>query len=146
MGLKRRLRKLSLSPVEKLILIAMAGIVVALGLAYYSARNARGRDLERKDDLNAIRSQVMTFYALHAKYPVSLSALSDLPATACRDPRGHGDCAKPDHLYKAFKAGTLVTTSSKADCDNAATTCSSYLIYTTAMETLPNPYSLSSLP
>jgi len=137
---------LNLAPIEWLIIVALAGMILALAVAEYSGSHARHRDSQRKDDLQLIQTKVTAYYALYARYPLNLSVLSDLPVSACRDPRGRGTCSQPDYTYKAFKGGTPVTPASSANCDNQTTNCDSYSLYTTAMETLPNPYVLSPQP
>ncbi len=146
MGTRARLRRLNLAPIEKFIIAALVGMVLALGIAEYSSSHARHRDAERQADLTIVQSKITAYHAVNARYPVSLAVLADLPTSACRDPRGHGDCSHPDYTYKAFKGGSAVAASSPANCDNAAINCDSYILFTLAMETQSNPYVLSSKP
>jgi type II secretory pathway pseudopilin PulG len=123
------------------------GILAALVIVQFTNIQARARDTERKSDIRALQSKVAESYALNGKYPVDISGIS--PADACKAPGGSGTCASADYNYKAFKNGTAVATSSTADCDNVTDDCVTYIIYTSssgvgAMETISNPYSVSS--
>ena len=146
MGTRARLRRLNLAPIEWFIVVALIGMALALGVAEFSASHARHRDAERQADMTIIQTKVTAYHAINARYPVSLAVLTDLPTSACRDPRGHGDCSHPDYTYKAFKGGSAVAASSPANCDNQAVNCDGYILLTSAMETQSNPYVLSSKP
>jgi prepilin-type N-terminal cleavage/methylation domain-containing protein len=135
--------------VELLIVIVVIGILAALVIVQFSNVQSRARDAERKSDIRALQSKVAEYFALNGYYPTALSQITNLPAGACQAPGGTGDCTTGDYIYKAFKTGTAVATTSTTDCDNTTNNCVSYIIYTPnsgvgAMETIPNPYSVTS--
>jgi prepilin-type N-terminal cleavage/methylation domain-containing protein len=137
--------------VELLIVIVVIGILAALVIVQFTNVQARARDAERKSDIRALESKVAEYYALNGNYPLTLSAVANLPGDACKAPGGSGTCATPDYGYHAYKAGTTPAVATATDCDNSANPCTQYILYAdtsvnthSAMETVANPYTVTS--
>ncbi len=55
--------------VELLIVMAILGVLVTIGLASFTSSQARGRDTERKSDLKQLASALELFYSDYGQYP-----------------------------------------------------------------------------
>lgn len=55
--------------VELLIVIAILGILVTIGLTSFTSAQARGRDTKRKSDLKQISSALEIYYNDYGRYP-----------------------------------------------------------------------------
>lgn len=83
--------------VELLIVIVVIGILAAIVITTFTGVQKKGRDADRKSDVNAIYSQVEVYFAQEGKYP-SLTQLNDstfrtanlkgLQDDALTDPKG----------------------------------------------------------
>jgi prepilin-type N-terminal cleavage/methylation domain-containing protein len=62
--------------VELLIVIVVIGILAAIIITTFTGVQKKGRDADRKSDINAIYSQVEVYFAQEAKYP-TLANLND---------------------------------------------------------------------
>lgn len=62
--------------VELLIVIVVIGILAAIVITTFTGVQKKGRDADRKADVNAIYSQVEVYFAQNAKYP-TLANLQD---------------------------------------------------------------------
>lgn len=62
--------------VELLIVIVVIGILAAIVITTFTGVQKKGRDADRKSDINAIYSQVEVYFAQNAKYP-TLANLND---------------------------------------------------------------------
>ncbi|HYF96982.1 MAG TPA: prepilin-type N-terminal cleavage/methylation domain-containing protein [Patescibacteria group bacterium] len=83
--------------VELLIVIVVIGILAAIVITTFTGVQKKGRDADRKSDINAIYSQVEVYFAQEGKYPslaqlnsstfrnASLKGLQD---DALTDPKG----------------------------------------------------------
>jgi prepilin-type N-terminal cleavage/methylation domain-containing protein len=110
--------------VELLIVIVVIGILAAIVITTFTGVQKKGRDADRKSDINAIYSQVEVYFAENAKYP-SLANMNDstfrstnlkgLSDDALTDPKGSsatlvGTPASNSYAYAATPSG----------CDNGA--------------------------
>ncbi len=57
--------------VELLIVMAIIGILAALGVGSYMTAQMRGRDAQRKSDLKQVSNALELYYADHGQYPVA---------------------------------------------------------------------------
>jgi prepilin-type N-terminal cleavage/methylation domain-containing protein len=137
--------------VELLIVIVVIGILAALVIVQFTNVQARARDTERKSDIRSLQSKLGEYYALNSNYPITLSQLTNIPADACKAPGGTGDCSTPDYGYHAYKTGTTPAVATATDCDNSTNSCANYILYAdssvnakSAMETVTNPYTVTS--
>ena len=55
--------------VELLIVIVVIGILAAIVITTFTGVQKKGRDADRKSDINAIYSQVEVYFAQNSKYP-----------------------------------------------------------------------------
>lgn len=62
--------------VELLIVIVVIGILAAIIITTFTGVQKKGRDADRKSDINAIYSQVEVYFAQASKYP-TLANLND---------------------------------------------------------------------
>lgn len=67
--------------VELLIVIVVIGILAAIVITTFTGVQKKGRDADRKSDINAIYSQVEVYFAQNSKYPT----LADLNSSTWRD-------------------------------------------------------------
>ena len=127
---------------ERLMIVVIVSVIVALVIGQVAAVAARERDDQRRSDLSNLQIALQKFHALNGYYPLTLAQL-DLPASACQDPKGHGTCASPDYNYTAFLGGTTPTVGAASDCVAQPTNCARYILYTERMEAVSNPYVVS---
>lgn len=64
--------------VELLIVIVVIGILAAIVITTFTGVQKKGRDADRKSDINSIYSQVEVYFAENGKYP-SLDEMNDGP-------------------------------------------------------------------
>lgn len=62
--------------VELLIVIVVIGILAAIVITTFTGVQKKGRDADRKSDINSIYSQVEVYFAENSRYP-SLAQLND---------------------------------------------------------------------
>lgn len=62
--------------VELLIVIVVIGILAAIVITTFTGVQKKGRDADRKSDINAIYSQAEVYFAQNSKYP-TLANLND---------------------------------------------------------------------
>jgi prepilin-type N-terminal cleavage/methylation domain-containing protein len=103
---------------EILIVIAIIGILVSLGVVSYASAQAKSRDSRRRSDMKAVQSGWEQYYAdNNGNYPLDCNAnmSSYLPAGFPSDPKGTGDsvylftdhCAADSYCFCAkLEAGT----------------------------------------
>jgi len=74
---------------ELLIVIAIIGILVAMGTVSYSTAQKKARDATRRGDMKAIQNALEQYYAQNnGNYPSSCSISTDyLPAGIPKDPK-----------------------------------------------------------
>lgn len=139
--------------VELLIVIVVIGILAALVLNTFSGVQARGRDTERKTDVNSIATQLEAFYALNNYYP-TLANLQDtasggwvetnlegVDVDAFVDQDGDGLVAGTDatnddeYMYSVLPAG----------CDNTTTECEQFTLTAYQETDTANDYVKDSL-
>lgn len=63
--------------IEVIIVFALIGILVGLGLPQYKTATMRGREAVLKEDLFLMRTLIRQYYGDKGKYPISLQALVD---------------------------------------------------------------------
>lgn len=59
--------------VELLVVMAIIGVLSALGVGSFRTAQVRGRDAERKSDLRQISHSLELYYADYGSYPASMS-------------------------------------------------------------------------
>jgi len=111
--------------VELLIVIVVIGILAAIVITTFTGVQKKGRDADRKSDINSMYSQVEVYFAENGKYPTladmnsstfrtaSLKGLSD---DALTDPKGSGAT-----LVSAPAANSYSYEVTPAGCDNTTT-------------------------
>lgn len=110
--------------VELLIVIVVIGILAAIVITTFTGVQKKGRDADRKSDVNAIYSQVEVYFAENAKYP-SLTQLNDstfrtanlkgLSDDALTDPKGSGAT-----LVGSPAANAYSYAATPSGCDNGS--------------------------
>ncbi len=100
---------------ELLIVIAIIGILVAIGTASYSNAQKKSRDARRQGDLKAIQNAMEQYYANHGgNYPSSCGTIggdtSYLPGGIPKDPKTgasyiFGTCNASQYRYCADLEG-----------------------------------------
>jgi len=70
-------RRSGFTLLELLIVIAIIGILVAIGTASYASAQKRARDTRRQGDMKAIQNAFEQFYSQNGTYPSSCSISSD---------------------------------------------------------------------
>lgn len=75
--------------IELLVVISIIAILMALGLAAYSAAQKRGRDARRRKDIKAMQDAAEQYYAVNGSYPTADGDLSSeyLPGGMPSDPK-----------------------------------------------------------
>lgn len=110
--------------VELLIVIVVIGILAAIVITTFTGVQKKGRDADRKSDVNAIYSQVEVYFAQNSKYPT----LANLNDGTWRDANVKGLSDDTIHApnsttaLQASGSGTdyYVYTTTPANCDNGA--------------------------
>jgi len=69
---KKLTSKKGFTLVELLIVIAILGVLVTIGLGSFRSSQARGRDAERKSDLKQIASSLELYFSDYEAYPDSI--------------------------------------------------------------------------
>ncbi len=77
--------------IELLIVIVVIAILAGLVLNAFGNIQARARDTERRNDINAIHTQLELFYTDNSAYPDALSELTNLNAEALVAPNDGED-------------------------------------------------------
>jgi len=105
---------------ELLIVIAIIGILVAMGTASYSTAQKKARDATRRGDMKAIQNAFEQYYADNdGSYPSSCSISTDyLPAGMPKDPKTGNDYNRSCSL-SAYYFGALL----EGGSGNANATC-----------------------
>ena len=60
--------------IELLVVIAILGLLATIGLASFRSTQIKGRDSQRKNDLNQIQKALEMYYNDYGQYPDSLPA------------------------------------------------------------------------
>jgi len=140
-SLKRNRSGLALSQskgftiVELLIVIVVIGILAVIVITTFTGVQKKGRDADRKSDINAIYSQVEVYFAEEGKYP-TLANMNDsafrttnmkgLSDDALQDPKGTAPT-----LVSAPAANAYAYQTEPAGCDNAGTDCAGFTVTAT---------------
>jgi general secretion pathway protein G len=61
--------------VELLVVMAILGVLVTIGLVSFRSSQMRGRDAQRKSDLKQLSNSLELFYSDYAKYPSEVGGL-----------------------------------------------------------------------
>lgn len=125
--------------VELLIVIVVIGILAAIVITTFTGVQKKGRDADRKSDINAIYSQVEVYFAENGKYPT----LANLQSKTFRDAnmKGLSSDAITAPGQTVADTGTLVSTGGSTSnyqysptpsgCDNSATDCTGFTLTAT---------------
>lgn len=128
--------------VELLIVIVVIGILAAIVITTFTGVQKKGRDADRKSDINAIYSQVEVYFAQEGKYP-SLNQMNNsatAPSTAtwrADNLKGLSDDALTDPkgssatLVATAAANSYAYAATPANCDNATTDCTGFTLTAT---------------
>lgn len=121
--------------IELLIVIIVIGILATLVITTFSGIQRNARNRTREADINALHSQVEYYYGQNSKYP-TLANLNDaawraanlkgLAAEALQDPQNESAT-----LVAAPVAGSYSYAVTPADCNNAGTDCTAYVLTAT---------------
>lgn len=128
--------------VELLIVIVVIGILAALVITTYNGIQQRGRNTDRQNDLNALKSHLETYQTLNGHYPsttdlgsTSASNLTFIAANmkgldkeALRDPLGTASDYSLVTTSTAKKYAYKPTDDSGANCDNTTNDCTKYTL------------------
>jgi prepilin-type N-terminal cleavage/methylation domain-containing protein len=138
--------------VELLIVIVVIGILATLVIVTFSGIQQKGRDSQRKTDINAVASHVSAYYADKGYYPT----MADLNSTTWRaanakglDPEALKDPkASGANIAAATTASVYGYTASGGTCDNTAASsdtnaCSAFTLSAT-LETDGSTYTKQS--
>jgi general secretion pathway protein G len=132
--------------VELLIVIVVIGILAGLVLNTMNGVQKKGRDTERKTDINALASQLEVYYASNNKYP-ALTQLQDTTAggfvetslkgldkEALRDPKGAAG-QTPAATSSSTQYGYAPVDSGGGACDASGTDdCTDFTLTATLEE------------
>lgn len=119
--------------VELLIVIVVIGILAAIVITTFTGVQKKGRDADRKSDINSLYSQVEVYFAENSRYP-SLAELNDatfrgnnmqgLSDDALEDPSNSGTttllAAAPAANSATFQYAYVVDDGAGGACDNGA--------------------------
>ncbi len=120
---------------EVLIVIAIIGILVSIGLASYSTAQSKSRDARRRGDLKAIQNAFEQYYAdsATASYPTSCSSISSvyLPAGIPTDPQGdpytNPTCSATEYCFCADMESAAAD-NSNSSCNYGAASKTHYCV------------------
>lgn len=109
--------------VELLIVIVVIGILAAIVITTFTGVQKKGRDADRKSDIQAIDSQVEVYFAQNNKYP-TLANLNDdtwrdANVKGLTDDAIHAPNSSTDLASSGTATSYYVYTTTPADCDNA---------------------------
>lgn len=110
--------------IEILIVIAIIGILVSIGLASYATAQTKSRDARRRGDLKAMQNAWEQYYSdsANASYPTtcSFATLSTyMPAGLPTDPQtGNAYCADPNLSATTYHFCASVESSTAANADS----------------------------
>jgi general secretion pathway protein G len=76
-NLSSKKHKKGFTLIEMIIVFALIGILVGLGLPQYKTATTRGREAVLKEDLFLMRTLIRQYYSDKGKYPISLQTLVD---------------------------------------------------------------------
>jgi len=122
--------------VELLIVIVVIGILAAIVITTFTGVQKKGRDADRKSDINSLYSQVEVYFAENSRYP-TLANLNDatfrgdnmqgLSADALEDPSGTAG------LTATVPAANSTTyqyayVASPTDCNNTDEDCTGFTL------------------
>lgn len=99
--------------IELLIVIVVIAILAGLVLNAFGNIQARARDTERRNDINAIHTQLELFYTDNSAYPDALSELTNLNAEALVAPND-GE----DYTYTPAEDGSSYTLSADLEAED----------------------------
>lgn len=111
--------------VELLIVIVVIGILAAIVITTFTGVQKKGRDADRKSDINAIYSQVEVYFAENQKYP-TLANLNDdtwrdANVKGLSDDTIHAPNSTTDMVATGGTTSNYQYTPTPANCDNTAT-------------------------
>lgn len=120
---------------EVLIVIAIIGILVSIGLASYSTAQSKSRDARRRGDLKAIQNAFEQYYAdsTNASYPTTCSSIDAayLPAGIPTDPQGSAytnpTCSATAYCFCADMESAAAD-NSDSNCNYGAATKTHYCV------------------
>lgn len=120
---------------EVLIVIAIIGILVSIGLASYSTAQSKSRDARRRGDLKAMQNAWEQYYAesANAAYPTTCSSISAtyLPAGIPTDPQGSAytnpTCSASAYCFCATMESSAAS-NSDSNCNYSAATKTHYCV------------------
>lgn len=116
--------------VELLIVIVVIGILAAIVITTFTGVQKKGRDADRKSDINSLYGQVEVYFAENGRYP-TLGNMNDstfrtdnmkgLTDDALTDPKGSaatlvGAPAANSYAYEVTPAGCTNTATAPGDC------------------------------
>lgn len=130
--------------VELLIVIVIIGILATLVIVTFSGVQQKGRDTERKTDINAIAGQMEAFYAQNGYYPTAADVNNSgawrgvdgadgedfkLDATALADPSNKDTQALTASAAPASAPSTRTYyLNNESGCTTAGSECTSFTL------------------
>lgn len=125
--------------VELLIVIVVIGILAAIVITTFTGVQKKGRDADRKSDINAIYSQLEVYFAQEGKYPTLAQLQDDDFRNDNMKGLSNDAITAPGQTVDAD--GTLVATgaatgnyqyvATPADCNNTTTDCTGFTLTST---------------
>lgn len=130
--------------VELLIVIVVIGILATLVIVTFSGIQQKGRDSQRKTDINALQSHVEAYYAQNGSYP-TLAMINDdawraanmkgLDPEALRDPKAPtatvdlaGTATTTAYGYSSLAGGAACTVTGTLPAVDVTADCDSYAL------------------
>ena len=108
-----RLTKNGFSLIELLMVVAIMGILAAVGLVSYKAANMKARDARRAADIQQVRSALEMYRADNDKYPTSDDDWKGLMKSIGKYLGGQKELVDPlnndPYIYKYDSDGTTYT-------------------------------------
>jgi prepilin-type N-terminal cleavage/methylation domain-containing protein len=131
--------------IELLVVMIIVGILGTLVAMTYSGVQTQDRNKERQRDINALKSQLETYYAQHSQYPTLANLndaiwrkanFKDLPEDRLVDPRWNDKTMGCVSGGKSITVDTptkncyayQVRATDGAVCDNAGAVCAQYTL------------------
>ncbi len=104
--------------IELMVVIAIIGILIAIGISSYTVLQKGGRDAKRKSDLATIQSALEQYHADQNYYPISISmgaalrSSSGLRTYLAKIPTNSG----LNYIYKSYTGSTMTTECTTTSC------------------------------
>jgi prepilin-type N-terminal cleavage/methylation domain-containing protein len=122
--------------IELLIVIIIIGILATLVIVTRNGIRQKGRDTERKTDVDTIQSQLEAYFAQNGKYPTLANLnnvnnwrttnMKDLKANALQDPKSRTQTLVAIPAVNSYAYAVI-----PVDCNNNGVDCTGYTLTAT---------------